>query len=103
MNENLLWLLYLVGAGLAFAVVRYRRWPLTLAMLLPAVAGTLIWYLAVELGKEENEPAWINVDLAINFSFFLIFAGAGAAVAFYLNSRSHSKPGNDDPADDRVG
>ena len=103
MNENLLWLMYLVGAGLAFAVVRYRRWPLTLAMLFPAVVGTLIWYLAVELGKEANEPTWINVDLAINFSFFLIFAGAGAAVAFYLNSRSHPQPGNDDPADDRVG
>ena len=88
MNENLLWLLYIVGAGLAFAAVRYRQWPLTLAILAPAIAGTLIYYLAVELGKEENEPAWINVDLAVNFSFFLIFAAGGAAVAFFLNSRS---------------
>jgi hypothetical protein len=98
MNENLLWLLYLVGAAAAFWAVRYRKSPLTLAMLLPAVVGTAIWYLAVELGKEENEPAWINVDLAINFSFFLIFAGAGAAIAFFLNSRSGSAQpsGSDD-------
>ena len=88
MNETLLWLLYLVGAGVAFALVRYRRWPISPSALLPSVAGTAIYYLAVELGKEENEPAWINVDLAMNFSFFLIFAVAGAAIGFYLNSRT---------------
>lgn len=87
MNENLLWLLYVIGGGLAYAAVRYRRWPLTLAILAPAAAGTLIWYLAVELGKEENEPSWINVDLAVNFSFFLIFAGAGAAIGMFLRDR----------------
>jgi hypothetical protein len=90
MNEYLLWLLYLAGAGFAFAAVRMWRWPLTLAMLLPALVGTSIWYLAVELGKEEKEPAWINVDLALNFSFFLIFAAGGAALAMFLNSRSAS-------------
>ena len=87
MNENLLWLLYMVGAALAFAAVRYRHWPLTLAILAPAVAGTLIWYLAVELGKEANEPTWINVDLAVNFSFFLIFAAGGAAIGMFLRDR----------------
>jgi uncharacterized membrane protein YeaQ/YmgE (transglycosylase-associated protein family) len=91
MSETLIWLLYLVGAGLAFAAVRYWRWPLSISMLLPAVVGTLIWYLAVELGKEENEPAWINVDLSMNFSFFLIFAAVGAAIAFYLNSRTDAQ------------
>ena len=91
MSENLIWLMYVVGAGLAFAAVRYRRWPLSASMLLPAVVGTLIWYLAVELGKEENEPAWINVDLSMNFSFFLIFAAVGAAIAFYLNSRTDAR------------
>ena len=88
MSENLLWLLYLIGAGAAFTLVRLRHWRLVPAMLLPAVAGTAIWYAAVEFGKEENEPAWINVDLAVNFSFFLIFAAAGAALAFFFNSRS---------------
>jgi hypothetical protein len=96
MNETLLWLFYLVGAGAAFWAVRYRRLPLTVAMLAPAVVGTAIWYAAVELGKEENEPAWINVDLAINFSFFLIFAGAGAAIAFFLNSRSPQRARHDE-------
>ena len=87
MNENLLWLLYLVGAGLAFWAVRHKRWPLTAAILAPAAIGTLIWYLAVELGKEANEPAWINVDLAVNFSFFLIFAAGGAALGMFLRDR----------------
>lgn len=96
MNETLLWLLYLVGAAGAFWAVRYRKLPLTVAMLGPAVLGTAIWYIAVELGKEENEPAWINVDLGLNFSFFLIFAAAGAAVAFYLNSRSGAVPSRDE-------
>jgi len=88
MNETLLWLLYFVGAAAAFALVRYRRWPVTASALLPSVVGTAIWYLAVELGKEENEPAWINVDLAVNFSFFLIFAGAGAGLGLFLISRT---------------
>jgi len=97
MNETLLWLLYIVGGGLAFAAVRYRNWPITLAILAPSVVGTAIWYLAVELGKEENEPTWINVDLAMNFSFFLIFAGVGAAIGMFLReraSRSATEPEN---------
>lgn len=96
MNETLLWLLYFVGAGAAFWAVRYRKLPLTVAMLVPAVIGTAIWYIAVELGKEENEPAWINVDLGLNFSFFLIFAGAGAAIAFFMNSRSPVRASKDE-------
>lgn len=96
MNEYLLWLLYLVGGGFAFVAVRLWGWRLTSAMLVPALVGTAIWYLVVELGKEENEPAWINVDLALNFSFFLIFAAGGAAAAFYLNSRS-SAPAPEEP------
>ena len=95
MSETLIWLLYLVGAGLAFAAVRYRRWPLSASMLVPAIVGTLIWYLAVEFGKEENEPAWMNVDLSINFSFFLIFAAGGAALAFYLNGRAAAPRSNE--------
>jgi hypothetical protein len=93
MNETLLWLLYVIGAGLAFGAVRCLRWPISLAMLAPSVLGTAIWYLAVELGKEENEPAWINVDLALNFSFFLIFAAAGAALAQVVLLREARRSG----------
>jgi len=88
MSETLLWLFYLVAAAAAFYVVRYRGWPLTLAILAPSVVGTLIYYLVVELGKEANEPFWFNVDLAMNFSFFLIFAGAGAAIGMFLRDRA---------------
>jgi lipoprotein signal peptidase len=93
MNETLLWLLYVIGAGLAFGAVRRLRWPISLAMLAPSVLGTAIWYLAVELGKEENEPAWINVDLGLNFSFFLIFAAAGAALAQVVSLREARRSG----------
>ena len=87
MNETLLWLLYIVGGGAAFALVRYRRWPITPSTLVPAVAGTALWYVAVELGKEKNEPAWINVDLAMNFSFFVIFAAVGAGLGMLMRQR----------------
>lgn len=91
MSETLVWLLYLIAAALAFVAVYYKDWPLTLAMLIPTVLTTGMWYAAVELGKEENEPAWINVDLALNASFALIFAGAGAGLAMYLRSRKRSE------------
>ena len=87
MNETLLWLLYIIGGGGAFALVRYRRWPITASTLVPSVMGTALWYVAVELGKEKNEPAWMNVDLAMNFSFFVIFGSVGAGLAMFLRTR----------------
>ena len=87
MNETLLWLLYIMGGAGAFALVRYRRWPITASTLVPSLVGTALWYLAVELGKEKNEPAWMNVDLAMNFSFFVIFASVGAGLAMLLRTR----------------
>ena len=87
MSETLVWLLYVVAGGLAFAAVYVKGWPITWSMLGATVLTTLVWYLAVELGKEENEPTWVNVDLALNASFALIFAGAGAALGMYLRTR----------------
>ena len=90
MNETLLWLMYILGGAGAFALVRYRGWAITPSTLLPGVVGTALWYLAVELGKEKDEPAWINVDLAMNFSFFLIFAAVGAGLGMLLRQRDAS-------------
>jgi len=87
LSETVTWLLYFVSGGLAFAAVRYKRWPITLSMLAAAAATTLIWYVAVQLRKEENEPSWITVETALNASFALIFAGAGAALAMCLRMR----------------
>ncbi|QIK78413.1 hypothetical protein G7077_05325 [Sphingomonas piscis] len=89
MSEILVWTMYLIGAAAAFALVRYRGWPLTLSILTPSVVGTLIYYLVVEeIGKEANEPFWLRMDLALNFSFFLIFAGAGAAIGMFIRERT---------------
>ncbi|MEO5774370.1 MAG: hypothetical protein ABIQ32_09680 [Sphingomicrobium sp.] len=96
MSENLVWLLYLVAGGLAFAAVFHKRWPIALSMVAASTIVTLAWYAAVELGKKENEPAWINVDLAMNASFALIFAGAGAAVAMYVRMKKGGAQASDD-------
>jgi hypothetical protein len=99
LSETLVWVLYLITGALAFAAVYRLGWPMTWSMLAPTVLTTLIWYLAVEfVGKEENEPAWINVDLALNASFSLIFAGAGAALGMYLRTRKQRAENPDDPS-----
>jgi len=90
MNETLLWLMYILGGVGALALVRYPRWTITPSTLLPSAIGTGLWYVAVELGKEKDEPAWINVDLAMNFSFFLIFAALGAGLGMLLRQRDAS-------------
>lgn len=95
MSETLVWLLYLLAGGQAFGAVYHLRWRTVVSMLAATVLTTVLYYLAVELGKEENEPAWINVDLALNASFALIFAGAGAAIGLYLTSKS-SRSGEDE-------
>lgn len=87
MSETLIWFLYLVGAALAFAAVYYRNWRITLAMLVSAAIATFLWYVLVQLGKEDDEPTWMTVELTMNASFALIFAGAGAGVAAWLKSR----------------
>ncbi|MEO6361570.1 MAG: hypothetical protein ABIO43_13525 [Sphingomicrobium sp.] len=96
MSETLAWLLYLVAAALAFAAVYYKNWPITLSMLAATALTTLVWYAAVELGKEANEPTWINVDLALNASFALIFAGAGAGLGMCLRSNKRAAESADD-------
>jgi len=45
------------------------------------VAGWAVMYLLT--GAEDRPPFW-QLDLSLNASFALIFAGAGAALAFAL-------------------
>ena len=80
MNETLLWLLYCASAAAGFAGVYRLRWrivPSTLAGTLVTVVGWGILYLAA---AEEQRPQWWRLDLSLNASFALIFAGAGAAL-----------------------
>ena len=87
MNETLLWLLYLVSAVTAFLTVQKLRWRIVPSMLAGTAVTVVGWALIYVLTSEENRPAFWRVDLSLNASFALIFAGAGAALAFALRSR----------------
>ena len=87
MNETLLWLLYLVSAVVAFLAVQRLGWRIVPSML----AGTLVtligWVPLYLLTAEDKRPEFWRLDLSLNASFALIFAGVGAALAFAMKDR----------------
>ena len=87
MNETLLWLLYLVSAIVAFLTVQRLGWRIVPSML----AGTLVtligWVPLYLLTAEDQRPEFWRLDLSLNASFALIFAGVGAALAFAMKDR----------------
>lgn len=90
MNETLLWLVYLVGAAVAFVCV-YRFG----TRIVPAVlAGTILtmlgWAILFLLTPDDLQPSFWRVDLSLNACFGLIFAAGGAALGFYLAMRRQS-------------
>ena len=87
MNETLLWLLYLVSAVLAFLAVQKLGWRIVPAMLAGTLVTVLGWLPIFLLTAEDKRPPFWRVDLSLNASFALIFAGAGAALAFALKNR----------------
>ena len=84
MNETLLWLLYLVSAAVAFLTVQQRGWRIVPSMLAGTVVTIVGWGLIFLLTAEDKRPAFWRLDLSLNASFALIFAGAGAAIAFAM-------------------
>ncbi len=50
----------------------------------PTLLGWTVLFLTM---SEDDRPIWWRLDLSLNFSFALIFAAAGAALAFALKSR----------------
>ena len=87
MNETLLWLLYLVSGGVAFAAVHKAGSRLVPAMLAGTMVTILGWGLLYLLTAEDKRPEFWRLDLSLNASFALIFAGAGAALAFAMKDR----------------
>ena len=87
MNETLLWLLYLVSAAVAFLAVQKLGWRLVPSMLAGTLVTVLGWLLIYLLTAEDKRPDFWRLDLSLNASFALIFAGAGAALAFAMKSR----------------
>ena len=87
MNETLLWLLYLVSAVTAFLTVQKLGWRIVPSMLAGTAVTVIGWALIFLLTAEDKRPPFWRVDLSLNASFALIFAGAGAALAFALKDR----------------
>ena len=87
MNETLLWLLYLVSAVVGFLAVQKLGWRLVPAMLAGTLVTVLGWLPIFLLTAEDKRPDFWRLDLSLNASFALIFAGAGAALAFALKNR----------------
>ena len=86
MSNTLLWLTYAASGAIAFALVYLKAWRLVPAMVAATAFGTLaslLIMLAVPK-DEEDETRWFQVELAMNGSLALIFAGAGAAVALAI-------------------
>ena len=87
MNETLLWLLYLVSAAVAFLAVQKLGWRLVPSMLAGTLVTVLGWLVIYLLTGEDKRPDFWRLDLSLNARFALIFAGAGAALAFAMKSR----------------
>ncbi|GAA4753434.1 hypothetical protein GCM10023264_20660 [Sphingomonas daechungensis] len=88
MNETALWLLYLVSALVAFLMVQKFGWRIVPSMLAGTAATVVGWGLLYLTSSEELRPPFWRVDLSLNASFALIFAAAGAAIAFAMKSKS---------------
>jgi hypothetical protein len=87
LNETLLWLLYLVSAAVGFLAVHRLGWRLVPSMLAGTLVTVVAWLPIYLLTAEDKRPAFWRLDLSLNASFALIFAGAGAALAFALKDR----------------
>ena len=87
MNETLLWLLYCVSGGLAFAAVYYWRWHVGLAVLAGGLMTGAGWAVIYQFTDEEKRPPWVRLDVTLNITFGLIFAALAAVLAKRLVTR----------------
>ena len=87
MNETLLWLLYLVSAIVAFLTVQRLGWRIVPSMLSGTLVTLIGWVPLYLLTAEDKRPEFWRLDLSLNASFALIFAGVGAALAFAMKDR----------------
>ena len=86
MSNTLLWLAYLVSGAIAFALVHLQDWRLVPSMILGTAAGLLLSLLVMLAITKEDSSPWFQVELGMNGSLSLIFAGAGAAIGFALRA-----------------
>lgn len=86
MSNTLLWLIYLISGVIAFVLVYKQRWSLVPSMLAATAAGVLLSLLVMLAVPKEEASGWFQVELAMNGSLSLIFAGVGAAIAYALRT-----------------
>jgi hypothetical protein len=86
-TDTIVWLGYLIGAGIAFWTVYSQGWKVTPAAIVGGLAGVAIWAVTYLATSSEERSSWLQVELALNGSLSLIFAAAGAAVALALKHR----------------
>ena len=83
-----MWLLYLVSGLVAFLAVYRLKWRIVPSMIVGTLPTAIGWVLLYYTTPSDDRPAWFNVQLSLNACFGLIFAAAGAALAFYLRWRA---------------
>ena len=84
MNETLLWLVFVISGGVAFAAIYYWRWRIVWAVLTGILITAIGWLLIFRFTDEEMRPDWIRVDLSLNLTLGLMFAVFGAAIGRWL-------------------
>lgn len=86
MSTFAFWIVCLASAGAAFAMVYVNGSRLVTAMVVGAAAGFLLSLLTLWLMSNDEVGYWFDVQLALNGSVGLIFAGAGAAIGYAMKS-----------------
>jgi hypothetical protein len=84
--EALSWLAWLVSAAVAFVLVHRQGWRLVGAMVAGTAAGLLLSLLVMLVTPKDDASYWFQVELTVNGSMSLIFAGAGAALGHALRA-----------------
>ncbi len=87
MNETLLWLVYALSGGLAFAAIYYWRWRIVLAVVAGGLVTAIGWLLVFRFTDEAMRPDWVRLDVSLNLTFGLIFAFAGGALGKLMHAR----------------
>jgi hypothetical protein len=87
LNETLLWLAYLASALAAYLLVAKLRWRIVPSILTGAFVSVIAWGILYLFTAEDLRPSFWRVDLSLNVSFAVIFAGAGAALGFAVAGR----------------
>ena len=99
MNETLLWLLYLASAVAAFLAVYRFGTRIVPAMIIGTLVTGFGWIPVYFLTPEKLRPDFWRVDFSLNVCFGLIFAGAGAAIAFFMATRREGAVRRNDGSD----